>query len=129
MATLFPDAAIRVSRPAEPFICVLMLENVSVYCARVPWLVEPREDERGFRRSGATYGVGDEALRAGLVVNVDGHAAEGGDLVGELIQAGVVLALALEGLRHDGRCRGRWDVATRFGDQIGQGGLSGIRRA
>lgn len=29
MATLFPEAAIRVSRPAEPRICVVMEENVS----------------------------------------------------------------------------------------------------
>lgn len=29
IATLFPDAAIRVSRPAEPFICVPMVEKVS----------------------------------------------------------------------------------------------------
>ena len=30
-ATLFPDAAIRVKRLAEPFICVVMEENVSDY--------------------------------------------------------------------------------------------------
>lgn len=29
IATLFPDAAIRVSRPAEPRICVVMEEKVS----------------------------------------------------------------------------------------------------
>lgn len=28
MATLLPEAAIRVRRPAEPFICVVMEENV-----------------------------------------------------------------------------------------------------
>lgn len=31
IATLLPDAAIRVNRPAEPFICVVMEENVSDY--------------------------------------------------------------------------------------------------
>lgn len=30
-ATLFPDAAIRVNRPAEPFIWVVMEEKVSDY--------------------------------------------------------------------------------------------------
>lgn len=29
IATLFPDAAMRVKRPADPFICVVMEENVS----------------------------------------------------------------------------------------------------
>lgn len=29
MATLFPEAAMRVRRPAEPFICVVIEENVS----------------------------------------------------------------------------------------------------
>lgn len=29
IATLFPDAAIRVNRPAEPRICVVMEEKVS----------------------------------------------------------------------------------------------------
>ena len=31
IATLFPDAAILVSRVAEPFICAVMEENVSDY--------------------------------------------------------------------------------------------------
>lgn len=30
MATLFPLAAMRVNRPAEPFICVPIVENVSL---------------------------------------------------------------------------------------------------
>jgi hypothetical protein len=29
IATLFPEAAMRVKRPAEPFICVVIEENVS----------------------------------------------------------------------------------------------------
>ncbi|KAG7138520.1 hypothetical protein HYQ46_008315 [Verticillium longisporum] len=65
MATLFPEAAMRPMREADPLRDVDMEENVSDY--------------------------------------VNGHAAQGGDLGGELVEACVVLALAFVGFGHGGR--------------------------
>ena len=45
-----------------------------------------REGERE-----GTYAVVDDILVAGVVVDVYGDAAEGGDFGGELVEAGVVL--------------------------------------
>lgn len=50
-----------------------------------------------------TYGVVDDILGAGVIVDVDGDAAQGGDFGGELFQTSVVLALALVCLGHGGR--------------------------
>ena len=44
---------------------------------------------------GYSYGRVDDFVRAGTVVDVDGHAPEGGDLGGELVEASIVLAFAL----------------------------------
>lgn len=52
-------------------------------------------------REGA-YGVVNDLVRPSIVVDVDGDAAESGDLAGELVQTSVVLALALVGFGHDG---------------------------
>jgi hypothetical protein len=47
MATLFPDAAILPSRPADPFKEVLMEEKVSDYGMRHQlWATKEREEER-----------------------------------------------------------------------------------
>lgn len=51
-------------------------------------------------------GIVDDILGAGVVVDVNGHAAQGGDLGGELVEACVVLALAFVGFGHGGRWRG-----------------------
>lgn len=51
-----------------------------------------------------TYGVVDDILSPRVVVDVDGDATQGGHLGRQLVQARVVLALALVGLGHDGRC-------------------------
>ena len=64
-----------------------------------------------------TYGAVDEALGAGLIVDADGHAAQGGDLVGQLIQARIILALALVSLGHGVRCGG--EAGCRRGQVLG----------
>lgn len=48
------------------------------------------------------YSVVDDILGTGIVVYVDGDAAQGSDFGGELFQASVVLALTLVGFRHGG---------------------------
>jgi hypothetical protein len=50
-----------------------------------------------------TYGVVDDILGASIVVDVDGDATECRDLGMELVEAGVVLALALVGFGHGGQ--------------------------
>lgn len=55
------------------------------------------------RASFCTYGVVDDILGAGVIVDVDCDAAQGGDFGGELFQTSVVLALALVCLGHSGR--------------------------
>lgn len=44
----------------------------------------------------------DDILGAGIIVYVDGDAAQGSDFGGELFQTSVVLALTLVGFRHGG---------------------------
>lgn len=56
----------------------------------------PRPHSRGTE----TYRVVDDILGAGIVVDVDGDPAQGGDLGGELGEPRVVLALALVGVGH-----------------------------
>lgn len=88
MATLFPEAAIRPKRPADPLSCVDMDEKVSVclvkrissmllmtcFCAMFP------ERRLGKHPRGAyTYSIVNNILRSGIVVNVHRHAAQGRD--------------------------------------------------
>lgn len=47
-----------------------------------------------------TYAGVDELMVAGVVIDVDCYAAEGGDFGGELVEAGVVLAFAFVGFGH-----------------------------
>jgi hypothetical protein len=49
------------------------------------------------------YGVVDDLMAASIVVDVNGHAAKGRDLGGQLVEAGVVLPLALVCLGHGDR--------------------------
>ncbi|CAG8972558.1 hypothetical protein HYALB_00011408 [Hymenoscyphus albidus] len=89
IATLFPLAAIRPSRPAEPFRLVLMEENVSDYqstcqylnpenqiAISVPYLHRPAlllqsfTNRGSFQIQGRTYGIVDKILVAGIVVDV-----------------------------------------------------------
>lgn len=60
-----------------------------------------------------THGVVDDILGPRVVVNVNRHAAQGGDLGGQLIEPGVVLALALVGFRHFGLFGGLVSPLTR----------------
>lgn len=63
---------------------------------------QTRGRERQSPKGGNTHCVINDILRAGIVVNVNGHAAQGRDFGGELIEAGVVLPLALVGFGHFG---------------------------
>jgi hypothetical protein len=102
-ATLFPCCTILASRPALPFIDVDSEENTSdcssprQLLASLPQTRRAEESGGGVRArehtGGArTYGVVDDLLAPGIVVDVDGDAAEGGDLGGELGEEAVVLA-------------------------------------
>jgi len=102
-ATLLPDAAMRPSRLAEPLSCVPMEEKVSD-CTQRPCLAYWGVNRlRGGWLMG-TYGRIDHLVRARIVVDVDGYAAESRNLGRELFQSGIVLALALKGFRHVGGC-------------------------
>src|SRR4051812_30527196 len=89
-ATLLPDAAIRPSRLAEPLSCVPIEEKVSVCLVvkrAVSWLclfAFTQSAGGGGKRRGA-YGVVNHFLVSCAVVDIDGYAAEGGDLGGELL--------------------------------------------
>lgn len=50
----------------------------------------------------STYRVVNDILGSRIVVNVDGHAAQGRDFGGELVEARVVLALPFVGFGHVG---------------------------
>jgi hypothetical protein len=91
---------------------------------RLAWLVDRRrgDGERLVGREAegeeeATYGIVDDVLGSGIVVDVDGYAAQGGDLGGELVEAGIVLPLALIGFRHGGLSGG---CGVRFGRARGR---------
>lgn len=62
---------------------------------------EEEADERGQCRC-TTYRVVDDVLRPRVVVYVDCHAAERGYFCRQLLEPGVVLALALVGFGHCG---------------------------
>ena len=57
---------------------------------------------QNIREGRETYGRLDHLVGPGGIVDVDGYAAEGGDLGGELVEAGIVLAFALVGFGHFG---------------------------
>lgn len=46
-------------------------------------------------RGRTAYAIINDILRAGIVVDIDGDAAEGGDFGGEVGEAGVVLSVCL----------------------------------
>lgn len=72
-----------------------------------------------------TYGVVDDVLGAGVIVDVDGDAAQGGDFGGELFQTSVVLALALVCLGHGGRlCGGGGSEVRRGCERLLSAGLA-----
>lgn len=109
IATLFPEAAILVRRVAEPLTCEAMDVNVSDYTKAFPHVsgrkkridvqnvTMVRWKGNGNWKGGEerAYSVVDDVLGAGIVVDVDGDAAEGCYFGRELFQAGVVLAFAL----------------------------------
>jgi len=102
-ATLLPLAAMRVNRPAEPLICVDMVEKVSVCVEALALgscapLAGPDPDPDTHRRV-------NHVLGARVVVDVDRHPAQRRHFRRQLVEAGIVLPFALVGLGH-GACRG-----------------------
>ncbi len=118
MATLFPAAAIRPNRPAEPLRDVLIEEKVSDYKS-----VRPNPASPPFRHispashNAQTYRVVNDILRPCIVVDVHCNAAQGSDFGRELRQARVVLALALICVRH-----GEWVFIRRGGESMRDSG-------
>jgi hypothetical protein len=90
MATLFPCCAIRVNLPALP--CRLFEKFEKAFVCRVGVSDVVDSNSQGGR---AAYGRVDDGLVAGIVVNVDGDAAQGRDLSGEVVESRVVLAVDL----------------------------------
>ncbi|KAH6608583.1 hypothetical protein Trco_001929 [Trichoderma cornu-damae] len=123
IATLFPDAAMRVSLVAEPLIWDAMDVNVSDCkggggkeekekrpLVSRPICLRERESRLAFQADGirfVTYGVVNDVLGASIVIYVDGDAAQGCDFGGELFQPGVVLALALAQQEEEASSNGR----------------------
>lgn len=50
-------------------------------------------ETRGWGREGGRYGIIEDILVAGIVIDVDCDAAQSGDFGGEFVEAGVVLAV------------------------------------
>lgn len=93
-ATLFPEAAMRVIRVAEPLMEVVMFEKVSFYQPQSCQYPVPQSSLRlesidgSGRRiwiSRSTYGIVNDILGASIIVDVDCDAAQGGDLGGQLV--------------------------------------------
>lgn len=132
IATLFPDAAMRPNRLAEPLSCADMEENVSVCkqgvkaemrSARGHW---PSDDTTQQEGVGDAYSRIYELLVPCIVVDVDGHAAQCRHFGRQVVQARVVLALALVGLGHgrDTESAGGVRRAVKSGNEIvGSGGV------
>jgi hypothetical protein len=101
IATLFPAAAIRPNRPAEPLSDVPIDEKVSDYNPVSSSLPLPNPFYTG-GGSIQTYRIVNNFLRSRIVVDVHCDAAQGSDFCRELGEARVVLALALVGVGHGG---------------------------
>lgn len=87
MATLFPCCAIRVNLPALPCRVFEKFEKAFVCSLGVSDIVRLESSGRG-----AAYGGVDDGLVAGIVVDVDGDAAQGRHLSSEVVESRVVLA-------------------------------------
>ena len=103
IATLFPAAAIRPNRPADPFRDVLIEEKVSDYNPVSPNPTPcPSQTFEPAGNGVQTYRIVNNILRPRIIVDINCDAAQGSDFRGELREARVVLALALVGVRHAG---------------------------
>lgn len=85
IATLFPLWAMRPSRCADPLMLPLRFEKTSFYHERISL-------SRGKHTEKSTDAVINHLLTPGIVVDVDGHAAQSGDFGGEFVEGGVVLS-------------------------------------
>lgn len=87
IATLLPDAAMRPNRPAEPFSCEDMEENVSDYRLKhlsvSVFLLASDRCARTFY--GKPYRMIDYVLRSGVVVDIYCDAAQRRHLRGQLL--------------------------------------------
>jgi hypothetical protein len=110
IATLFPAAAIRPNRPADPLRDVPIEEKVSDYKSISPNpTLLPFQTFTSAGDGVHTYRIVNNILRPRVVVDVNCDVAQGSDLGRELREAGVVLALALVGVRHGGGLVSEWN--------------------